>query len=312
MLKYLIIMLSDDSTSFCHYDAAGKSGRLISIANLEKGILFALKHNLSIQFIYPSFDIPEEYKNIISSVPSFKIKPYEANDIEEADAIVINNIKEIEGKDIYKNTYILRTRIADIEGALHFYLKNLENIKRLNLVLTSIESVTEGDMALYKKNLSGASQDLLKRMIQGQNIQLNILTDRIVLTGMNNCNAGVESITLASDGNYYICPGFYIDNLETPLDESIRGVNIPNQYLYEIANSPICRKCDAWHCRRCVYLNKKTTLEVNSPSHEQCVISHIERNCSKQLLDNIKKVVRDYLPETEIEEIDYLDPFDKL
>jgi CXXX repeat peptide maturase len=129
---------------------------------------------------------------------------------------------------------------------------------------------------------------------------------------MNNCNAGVESITLAPDGNYYICPGFYIDNLETPLDESIRGVNIPNQYLYEIANSPICRKCDAWHCRRCVYLNKKTTLEVNSPSHEQCVISHIERNCSKQLLDNIKKVVMDYLPETEIEEIDYLDPFDKL
>ena len=53
------------------------------------------------------------------------------------------------------------------------------------------------------------------------------------------------------------------------------------------------------------------TLEVNTPSHEQCVLAHMERNASRELLQNIRKHGT-FLPEQkEIKEIDYLDPFDK-
>ena len=52
------------------------------------------------------------------------------------------------------------------------------------------------------------------------------------------------------------------------------------------------------------------TKEVNTPSHEQCVAAHIERNVSRQLLRIISEH-GEFLSETgDIEEIDYLDPFE--
>lgn len=52
------------------------------------------------------------------------------------------------------------------------------------------------------------------------------------------------------------------------------------------------------------------TLEVNTPSHEQCVISHLERNSSRDLLMNLRKYGI-FMPKIEIDEIKYLDPFEK-
>jgi hypothetical protein len=49
---------------------------------------------------------------------------------------------------------------------------------------------------------------------------------------------------------------------------------------------------------------------VNTPSHEQCVVAHLERNTSRELLENIRKHGM-FMPDIEIKEIDYLDPFDK-
>jgi CXXX repeat peptide maturase len=71
-----------------------------------------------------------------------------------------------------------------------------------------------------------------------------------------------------------------------------------------------CRRCDAYQCRRCIWLNRKLTREVNTPSHEQCVVAHLERNASRILLANIRKANPNFLAETKIEEIDYLDPFE--
>lgn len=54
------------------------------------------------------------------------------------------------------------------------------------------------------------------------------------------------------------------------------------------------------------------TLEVNTPSHEQCVMAHLERNAARNLLASIRSKGT-FLPDKpEIKEIDYLDPFEKL
>ena len=88
------------------------------------------------------------------------------------------------------------------------------------------------------------------------------------------------------------------------------GLDIKNPQLYKLNYAPICRHCDAYQCRRCIWLNKKTTLEVNTPSHEQCVVAHIERNASRELLRRGREL-GEFLPEKDIKEIDYLDPFEK-
>lgn len=60
-----------------------------------------------------------------------------------------------------------------------------------------------------------------------------------------------------------------------------------------------------------VWLNRKTTYEVNVPGHEQCVVAHLERNASAALLKSIRKH-GDFLPNIEeIKVLECLDPFEK-
>ncbi|MCB6675385.1 hypothetical protein L0N23_03615 [Bacteroides intestinalis] len=96
--------------------------------------------------------------------------------------------------------------------------------------------------------------------------------------------------------------GYSIGDLEN-------GLDIRNSQLYRLSHAPLCRHCDAYQCKRCIWLNRKMTLEVNTPSHEQCVTAHLERNASRDLLQEIRKSGR-FLQGREIMEIDYLDPFD--
>ena len=133
---------------------------------------------------------------------------------------------------------------------------------------------------------------------------------------MNNCNAGWENITLAPDGKFYVCPAFYQSDSQTTIEDKAlaigdlqNGLDIKNPQLYKLSHAPLCRNCDAYQCKRCVWLNRKTTFEVNTPSHEQCVVAHLERNASRKLLQSIRKH-GEFIPEVDIKEINYLDPFD--
>lgn len=52
MLQYLVILLDDTSVSFCHYSNPIKERRLMPLDILKKGILWAMKENLMIQFVF--------------------------------------------------------------------------------------------------------------------------------------------------------------------------------------------------------------------------------------------------------------------
>ena len=130
-----------------------------------------------------------------------------------------------------------------------------------------------------------------------------------MLSEMNNCRAGETTITLAPNGNFYICPAFYYDNMDDSVGDVNNGLFIPNQHLYKLDYAPICCHCDAYQCKRCIWLNRRMTLEVNTPSHEQCVAAHLERNASLKLLRNLQRNGNVFL-EHEIKEINYLDPFE--
>lgn len=128
-----------------------------------------------------------------------------------------------------------------------------------------------------------------------------------MLDKMNNCGAGDTTITLAPDGCFYVCPAFYVSADGYAVGSLDHGLNIKNKQLYRLDHAPICRNCEAWQCRRCVWLNRQTTLEVNTPSHEQCVVAHLERNQTKVLMKRLRD--KGFCFNQEIKDIDYLDPF---
>lgn len=182
-------------------------------------------------------------------------------------------------------------------------LSNLNSLKRINVVIKDIETFSDNDFQTYKSVLEDISKAVEKVYKQGSFIQVNILTDRIMLDSMNNCNAGENNLTLAPNGKFYVCPALYYDD-EQAVGSLQEGINIKNAQLYKLEYAPLCRECDSYHCKRCVWMNKKTTLEVNTPSHEQCVVSHLERNAAREFL------LRTNIFDKQIKEISYLDPFD--
>lgn len=304
MLTYLIVILDDTSVSYCHYDCKKIDRKLIGLDDLKNGIFFAMKENLNIQFVYPNYVLPEEYREVIESIDHTKIGPSTCG--ENLDVIVVDNLDFDADKS--KN-YVWRCTINELSEDVSKVIKLLPKIQRMNIVLTDILDWKEEAFVCYQGILARMVEKVAEYYSRNVLAQVNLLTDRLMIDKMNNCNAGDTSITLAPDGKFYICPAYYgKQNVGTPKD----GLFIANQQLYRIDHAPICRKCDAFQCKRCIWMNETSTLDCNTPSHEQCVVAHLERRASCQLnkfLETKGVAIENSYP---LEEVNYLDPFNIL
>lgn len=309
MIQYIVILLDDTSTSYCHYTNEKADRRLIPLQTLKDGICYAMKENLNIQFVYPNYKLPKEYLAAIDSIDHTDIYPAEMAD--NADVVVFDSL--IAAKDyVFKEevAYLIRTDKVSLFNEYKIIGEILDKVTRLNVVITDIETFTEDDFMVYKSLLSNLAERVEQIYVSGKSPQLNLLTDRIMLEKMNNCGAGDTSVTLAPDGKFYVCPAFYLSADGYTIGDLVNGLEIKNSQLYRLDHAPLCRRCDAWQCKRCIWMNRKTTLEVNTPSHEQCVVAHLERNASRKLLIDIRKYGKFMSGSEDIKEIDYLDPFD--
>lgn len=340
MLQYLVILLDDTSVAYCHADNPLKERNLMSLETLKKGILFGMKQNLMIQYVFPNYTLPKEYAEVIESIDNVKIYPMGCKPVTgiedggEADVAVANvaffvSKKEMDNasfseteKATMKNL-VLRLTFSEMLAKKDEISKLFASGARINLCITDVEKFTDEQIETYKQVLNEWNTALLDLYKQGQSPQFNLLTDRMMLDKMHNCEAGVSNITLAPNGKFYLCPAFYYDE-QTKVDNQLnhhqptsdnsvgdleKGLNIPNPQLLQLDHAPLCRNCDAYQCRRCIWLNRKLTWDLNTPSRQQCVMAHIERNASRDLLNDICKI-GEFMPEIDIKEISYLDPFE--
>ena len=276
---------------------------------LRKAILFGMKQNLMIQYIYPDDDLPEEYNALIESIDHVKIG---------RDVRVYNGVPaSLAGKNV-----VLRLTIGEFIAGQYDIAALLPQVERLNICLTDIAAFRDEQAEDYKKALETLNAVLVNLYKKENPTQVNMLTDRLVLTEMHNCEAGIGNITVAPNGKFYLCPAFYYDEqmgVSNRMNHSTKdasrsvgdldsGLQIPNKQLLELDHAPLCRKCDAYHCHRCIWLNDRLTMDANTPSHQQCVLAHLERNAGRELQQML--AAQGLHTGNEIPEIDYLDPFD--
>lgn len=315
MLKYLIIPLTPDAVSFCQYSSAQSAGEWISEATLRDVLFWAMKENVSVQFVYPVREVPLSLVAAIESIDHATIVPFNHEDKrikENADIVVFERIAQLQDYRLKPGqAYVVKLGLESLLEAPTIICEALQKVDRLNIVLDNISAINHVTIDRYQQFLESLVPYIIDEYKKGHQVQFNLLTDRLMLKEMNNCNAGYESLTFAPDGKFYICPGFYNEG-KNPVGDLEHGVVIKNQQLFKLSHAPICRICDAWHCKRCVWMNKMLTREVNTPSREQCVTSHIERHVSQKLLAAFREIDPSFLPEALIPDIDYLDPFDKL
>lgn len=312
MLQYLVIVLDNTSTSYCHYETGSPERRIIPLQTLKDGIRFGMKENLMIQFVYPDYELPEEYVPVIESIDHSKIKAYpqplpKEGETSDADVSIANNWDNM--PKTCEVPIVIRTCKADFFARYKEIVPLLSNAPRLNVAFTDVESFVDEDFETYKTILAELAKELERLYVEGKASQLNLLTDRMMLTQMNNCGAGDTTITLAPNGKFYVCPAFYYEDEKDCVGDLEHGLDIKNKQLYKLEYAPICRHCDAYHCKRCIWLNGRLTLDYNTPSHQQCVVSHLERNTSRLLQQKLHEAGIRWNPSHEIKEIDYLDPF---
>lgn len=307
MLTYLIILLDDTATSYCHYEVRKTERHLISIDDLKAGILFAMKENLNVQFVYPDYELPQEYKDAIEAVDHVNIKP--AGQHTDADVLVPEGWDDVKAAFPEGKNLIIRTSRQELNQNKDLLKRLLDKAGRVNIVLTDIDTFTDDDIEGYQALLEDIGLYIVSLYKQGKTPQLNLLTDRLILSEMNNCNAGDTNVALAPNGKFYLCPAFYYDNEEDSVGSLRDGLDVRNPQLLRLDHAPICRVCDAFQCKRCIWLNGRLTLDYNTPSHQQCVVAHIERNVSRILQKELGMAGIQVRNSQEIPVMKELDPF---
>lgn len=312
-MQYLIVILDEAANSFCYYPNPTGKTKLMDLELLRKVIFFAQKEGWLINFLLGKKTLPKEYKEAIDVINHILITPPEFPQDDVNDVLVV----DYDNKNDYSNVpnnpdknIILRIEKCDLKN-LFQSIKSLQGkYRRVNISIQNINLMTDDDFETYRVQLQQLTKLYRNQPAGAEAVEINVLFDRFFLRQMNNCDAGVKHITFAPNGKFYICPAFYYEDENNFVGDLQNGLNIKNRQLYRLDHAPICRNCDAFHCKRCIWLNRKTTLEVNTPSHEQCVVAHLERETSRNLLTTIRETGT-FLPETDIPELDYLDPFEK-
>lgn len=148
MLTYLIILLDDTATSYCHYTVTKKGYRLISLDDLQAGIVFSMKENLNVQFVYPDYELPQEYKDIIETVDHVNIKPVCQND--DVDVMVLNGWDDATANLLGSKNCIIRTSRQELAQNKDLLKYMLRKVSRLNIVLTDIDDFNDSDIEDYQ------------------------------------------------------------------------------------------------------------------------------------------------------------------
>lgn len=300
--KYLQILISDNITPHCSYRNWNNSSNIMRKDVLQKGMDFAKINKMRLTFLGSPLQLDYCPEN------DFVITGYEQKYGCSSIIVYDNEVGNMANPSDNCILLINRSNVSKISVLIE---RIYQNTNRVNLILEEIETWEKSDLEIYESQLDLLIDIIVNSFLTEGPRELNVMSDITYIKNHVGCDAGEDSFTLAPNGKIYICPAFYFNDPEDNIGSLEAGINIKNAQLLELKNAPICKECDAFHCRRCKFLNKKLTGQINIPSKIQCIISHLERNKARRLQYRLKKEKGlDFI--NNISEIEYLDPLEKI
>ena len=285
----MYIMLESDAISFCHYEKPVRKGRHISSRILEETVAFAERNGMEPFFLTGDRRAPRHIERILDRITHTKIFPLKLRDVYSDGIVVVDRddyglIERSAMKAAEK--FILRSGRNHL-GILGSLVDKLIDYAPVDVVLSELALFTKSDFSTYAIQLDTIKDNLIGFFKNGMHHEVPVLTDRLHLDTMSNCNAGSDHCTVSPDGNIHLCPGFFHTFPEYTTGTITQDTFNPLPELLSLERAPLCSSCTTYHCRRCFYLNLLLTGEINTPSQQQCVTSNLERMCSFYLRDEI-------------------------
>ena len=83
--------------------------------------------------------------------------------------------------------------------------------------------------------------------VKGRQVEVNVISDRMYLNSMNNCDAGIYNFAVAPNGRIYICPAFYYDEPDNYVGDIYAGIDYNKVKQCKLGCSPICMPVSYTH-----------------------------------------------------------------
>lgn len=310
--KQLYFLLSDDYISYCEYNNNSIESSRMSKYTILKGLKYAHYNFYKPVFVHSSisfdFENCKEYEayDILHIIPVKFIK--DAQNIGLRRIMPVYNLNDIEIDNRGIENIILNVSTDDIANLSIAVMSLLKKVSRINLNITNInKNFNENLYTEEMKKISNYICDIKSGTSAIK--ELSLLTDLLFINEHDNCMAGHYTFVLAHNENIYTCCALYSNELENNIGDLEKGITRKyDARLYETKNSNLCRLCDAYQCKNCIYTNKLYTNEVNVSPTFKCRKSHIERLISQSMMSKFE------LSEEKIKslsDLEYKDPIDK-
>lgn len=287
-LKYVYFITSDEAPAFCNYTKQYNSNKMMSNELYMRGVEYCIENEVLPIFLGDnSFGLDKDKKIFFEIDNSRRF----AN---SSRSICVMDKAQGEVTSPVVNYLMKKSDIPCLKENIEWFYGKA--INRLNVFITDIEKWKDSDLEEYEIRLLDVVNSIVEIYRRNEVIfQVNILTDRLFLgdNEKRDCAAGRNSVALAPNGKFYVCPGFYFTNPDWSIGTIDDGINEEDRQRYFREKSPMCSSCQATTCNRCLLQAYLATDEVNVPSSNQCRIAYIQANAQKVLSDKLKEVLGD-------------------
>lgn len=265
------------------YYAMTTNGTLLDMEFIE----YIKKNNFS--FIAYSFDGIKKSQNVnritIDGKGSFDI-------VEENAKNLLNNFNNVVAMMV-----ITKNNINYLEESIN-YLINL-GFEYFNLQFNYLDDWKDEDLEIIKNCYQKVANIYYNKILKEEDISITIFDEKIKshiqkdYDCNKNCNLGMKSINVGSDGNFYPCiqfvgnTNYIIGNCKSGIDFEARK-NLINKAQKE---HETCKKCSInKRCKHtCACQNYLTTKDINKLSPLTCEFERIMIQISDELAEKLYK-----------------------
>lgn len=290
--KSLYFLLSDSYTTYCSYENQITFDKEMDTKIILEGLNYAQENFMTPIFVHgengQTLKNREEYTayDILHIIP---IRYYDEAKKQGFKRILpVYDIEDIWKEKIFIDNVILNIKANEIKELSKAIDELIEFSNRININITELDRYFDEEE--YRQQMEKIRDKVIKIWEEEKILkEINLLTDILFLDKHDNCQAGENTFVLSPVGKIYTCCAEYSNSEDSFIGDIKEG--IVKEYgarLHKIENSNLCRNCDAYQCKNCVYINRKNTKEYNVSPSFQCRKSHIERAISLELKNRIK------------------------